>query len=418
MSETWLVASFEWHAEPKLLPTRAAAQAAIAREQIDHFTPVTIRLPSGDRQTLAAGEIDQFRELLGDPPVAEEVAAEPLPADAGAADGTVDAAVSAAVSARSGESQPAPAAPPPLGNPDAGPRADRTSHAPFDQAGPAAREPRPGWQLSRILVFAAVLGLAVLVLFLLSRGPSTQAPRPLASGESSDPPLAKSEGASQAASDAASEAAAPESEASARPSDPGDSDCQARRDAMDRLLCEDPGLRTADARLRGSWNAARRRMSGAGQRVEPLAAVRQRIAACRNAACAQRAFALETQRLDQLQPAPQAVAAPIPVVVAAPRCTPRPATPRGNPGSWVSAGDYPSRAMRAELTGTVAFQVTVGVDGRVSGCRVTGSSGHAELDDATCRVVSRRARFDPASNEACQPAEGSYSSRVRWILPE
>lgn len=412
MSDTWLVASFEWHGEPKLLPSREAAQAAIARAQIDHFTQVTVRLPSGDRQTQPAGEIAQFRELLGEPPATEEQVAE---TEALAAGGAETATAPPDLPA---EPQPAPAAPPPMGAPAAAPATNRTTLSSSERAAPAAPPPQRKAQQPWAMLIAAALGLGVLVLLVLLLSPSAETSLPSASSEASGASQAASADASQAAADAASEAAAVEPEASASSSDSADGNCQSKRDAFDRLLCDDPGLRSADARLRGSWNAARRRMSGAGERIEPLSAVRQRIAMCRNAACARQAFATETQRLDQLQPTPQAAASPSEVAVAAPRCAPRAATPRGNPGSWVTENDYPSRAMRAELTGTVAFQVTVGVDGRVTGCRITGSSGHSELDEATCRVVSRRARFTPASNEACQPTEGSYSSRVRWILPE
>lgn len=406
MSETWLVASFEIQAEPKLLPTRAAAEAAIARQQIDHFTPVTIRLPSGDRQTMPAGEIAQFRELLGDPPVIEEP------------DSPSEAAVETASEAAVTAPEPVQTSAPPADSPTFVSIADPAIRRSLDRVAPAARAPLQSGPQSKFLIFAGLLGFAALVMFLLTRGPLVEAPVPVTSSETSEAAPAASDAASLAAADPASEAAAVASEATARPSDSGDGDCRTKRDAMDRLLCEDTGLRSADARLRGSWNAARRRMSSAGQRVEPLATVRQRIATCRNAVCAQRAFAFEAQRLDQLQPVPQAAPSPSPVAVAAPRCAPRAATPRGNPGSWVTSGDYPSRALRAAMSGTVAFQAVIGLDGRVTACRITSSSGHSELDEATCRLVTRRARFSPASNEACQPAEGTYSNRVRWILPE
>jgi protein TonB len=38
----------------------------------------------------------------------------------------------------------------------------------------------------------------------------------------------------------------------------------------------------------------------------------------------------------------------------------------------------------------------VGVDGRVSDCRVVRSSGNAELDATTCRLIERRFRYAPA----------------------
>jgi protein TonB len=93
------------------------------------------------------------------------------------------------------------------------------------------------------------------------------------------------------------------------------------------------------------------------------------------------------------------------------------AKPRGNPGNWANTNDYPSRALQQEREGTTGFRVTIGVDGRVIDCQVTQSSGHADLDAATCTNVKRRARFDPAVRNG-EKVQGSYSNRVRWQIPK
>lgn len=96
---------------------------------------------------------------------------------------------------------------------------------------------------------------------------------------------------------------------------------------------------------------------------------------------------------------------------------PSPATPRGNPGNWVNSIDYPSAALREDREGITTFNVTVGTDGRVEGCTITGSSGHADLDAMTCTNVSRRARFQPATDEDGNVVRGDYTNRVRWQIP-
>lgn len=111
---------------------------------------------------------------------------------------------------------------------------------------------------------------------------------------------------------------------------------------------------------------------------------------------------------------------PLPPVIqapAAPRVTPKGAVPKGNPGSWATTNDYPSRALREERAGTTGFKVSVGADGRVTDCQITSSSGHADLDEATCANVRRRARFTPATDGEGQPTSGTYSNRVRWVIP-
>lgn len=107
-----------------------------------------------------------------------------------------------------------------------------------------------------------------------------------------------------------------------------------------------------------------------------------------------------------------------------PKPTPKPglspvaASPRNNPGSWVTTNDYPSRAIREEWEGTTSFKVSVGTDGRPQDCTVTRSSGHAMLDEATCAKVMKRARFKAAMDGFGEKTVGSYSSSVRWQLPD
>ena len=96
----------------------------------------------------------------------------------------------------------------------------------------------------------------------------------------------------------------------------------------------------------------------------------------------------------------------------------RGAKPKNNPGSWATTNDYPSRALSQEREGTTSFRVTVGADGKVTDCSVTGSSGHADLDAATCSNVKRRARFDPAWDNAGNPTSGSYGNKVTWRIPK
>lgn len=112
------------------------------------------------------------------------------------------------------------------------------------------------------------------------------------------------------------------------------------------------------------------------------------------------------------------LAPPAPVAPPPPRVQPKSAQPRGNPGNWATTNDYPTRALREEREGTTSFRVTVGPDGRVTSCDITGSSGSDDLDAATCANVTRRARFNPATDGEGNPTSGSYSNRVRWVIPK
>jgi protein TonB len=112
------------------------------------------------------------------------------------------------------------------------------------------------------------------------------------------------------------------------------------------------------------------------------------------------------------------LAPPAPVAPPPPRVQPKSPQPKGNPGNWATSNDYPSRALREDREGTTGFRVAVGPDGRVTSCSVTSSSGSPDLDETACSLITRRARFTPATDGEGQPTSGSYSNRVRWQIPK
>lgn len=78
--------------------------------------------------------------------------------------------------------------------------------------------------------------------------------------------------------------------------------------------------------------------------------------------------------------------------------------------------DYPARALREEVEGTVGVRVTVTAEGRATGCSVTSSSGNADLDTAACRSLERYGRFDPALDDAGNPISASWPTRITYKL--
>lgn len=93
------------------------------------------------------------------------------------------------------------------------------------------------------------------------------------------------------------------------------------------------------------------------------------------------------------------------------------ATPRTNPGGWITERDYRARWIREGLSGVAGFTLQIDARGRVTDCTITRSTGHAVLDGATCRLLARRARFDPARDPERGKVAGSYSSSVAWTIP-
>lgn len=116
---------------------------------------------------------------------------------------------------------------------------------------------------------------------------------------------------------------------------------------------------------------------------------------------------------------------PAPVLVAPPPVItppPAPSQARGarpkNQGSWAARiqDNYPSSALREEKEGRVGVRVTIGPDGRVSGCTVTSSSGTPALDTAACDGMQRYARYEPALDASGNPTTGQASTAIVYRL--
>ncbi len=93
------------------------------------------------------------------------------------------------------------------------------------------------------------------------------------------------------------------------------------------------------------------------------------------------------------------------------------ASPKSDPGSWIGESDYRPRWIRENLSGVAGFTLEIDARGRVSDCTITRSTGHDVLDGATCRLLTRRARFNPAKSPQGDKVAGTYSSSVAWKIP-
>jgi len=101
-----------------------------------------------------------------------------------------------------------------------------------------------------------------------------------------------------------------------------------------------------------------------------------------------------------------------------PAFTPRGARPRNDPLRWLSTDDYPRAPLVDGVEGTAAYRLIVGTNGRVSACEITRSTGNNQLDQATCKFILRRARFEAATDETGAKVVGSYTGNVRWEIPD
>lgn len=94
----------------------------------------------------------------------------------------------------------------------------------------------------------------------------------------------------------------------------------------------------------------------------------------------------------------------------------------GEPLRWIGGritdDDYPPAALKVGASGTVGLRFVVGVDGRVSSCTVTRSSGNRDLDETTCALIRKRFRYVPSKDPAGRPYADTVTGEHRWDLYE
>ena len=80
----------------------------------------------------------------------------------------------------------------------------------------------------------------------------------------------------------------------------------------------------------------------------------------------------------------------------------------------IKNSDYPRSAYDDHASGTVFVRLVVGADGRVSECAIDESSGRADLDTATCRIILERYRYRPARDAAGNPVAETVHMAQVW----
>lgn len=93
---------------------------------------------------------------------------------------------------------------------------------------------------------------------------------------------------------------------------------------------------------------------------------------------------------------------------------------RGVRARFISGGidpkDYPRSAVQRRAQGTTYLRFIVLPSGRVRHCTVTRSSGHRDLDAATCPLLERSLRYRPARDAAGRAIPETISGQHDWQL--
>lgn len=84
-------------------------------------------------------------------------------------------------------------------------------------------------------------------------------------------------------------------------------------------------------------------------------------------------------------------------------------------GEINSARDYPIATRDLRINDFVIVAITVGTDGRPSGCRVSRPSKDAQANSITCQLALKRFRFKPATDASGKPVTSIFGWKQSWF---
>jgi hypothetical protein len=88
-----------------------------------------------------------------------------------------------------------------------------------------------------------------------------------------------------------------------------------------------------------------------------------------------------------------------------------------NSDRWLTPDDVPLKDLKANSQTVVRMGITVDPDGNVQDCRVEQSNAPTKVDDYTCKLMKRRARFQAAVGADGRPAYGVYRAAIEyWVV--
>ena len=88
---------------------------------------------------------------------------------------------------------------------------------------------------------------------------------------------------------------------------------------------------------------------------------------------------------------------------------------QGNPSQWITSNDYPLRILQKGQPALIAFRLSVDETGKPSACHIQKSIGGKEFDDASCKALMKRAKFQPALDAVSKPMASYYIGRIIFV---
>ncbi|WP_264446014.1 energy transducer TonB [Novosphingobium sp. JCM 18896] len=84
----------------------------------------------------------------------------------------------------------------------------------------------------------------------------------------------------------------------------------------------------------------------------------------------------------------------------------------------LSFNDLPDGLLAPGSEASVGVRYVVEVDGHVSNCRATESSGYPQIDWTACRLIEQRFRYKPARDREGNPVRSAVVETHSWYIRE
>ena len=91
-------------------------------------------------------------------------------------------------------------------------------------------------------------------------------------------------------------------------------------------------------------------------------------------------------------------------------------TPISDPRRWMNSADYPTDMVRQGGNGLVQFRLDISETGSIAGCHVQARTNPDAFADLSCKLISKRARFNPALDRDGKPIKSYFVNSVRWTM--
>lgn len=96
----------------------------------------------------------------------------------------------------------------------------------------------------------------------------------------------------------------------------------------------------------------------------------------------------------------------------------RAVTPKGSIGSWITANDYPDKSAWSGKQGYWAARLDIDESGTVTACHVLDETRPAEFAALACKLLVKRAKFEPALDRSGNAIKSFYATGGMFFLPK